>query len=49
MKTFFGDVGQGDQAGIWETKPVAHPEFKAQVRRQLQKKKAKAASEAIGT
>lgn len=49
MKAFFGDVGQGDHAGIWETKPVAHPEFKAQVRRQLQKKKAKAATEAIGT
>jgi chlorophyllide a reductase subunit Y len=49
MKAFFGGVGQGDQAGIWEDTPVEHPEFKAQVRRQLQKKKAKAASEAIGT
>jgi len=35
MHAFFGDVGQGDQAGVWEDKPVARPEFRADTRRQV--------------
>jgi chlorophyllide a reductase subunit Y len=29
MKAFFGDVGAGPNAGVWETTPVDRPEFKA--------------------
>ena len=29
MKSFFGDVGAGPNAGVWETTPVDRPEFKA--------------------
>ena len=29
MKAFFGDVGEGPNAGVWETTPVDRPEFKA--------------------
>lgn len=35
MKEFFGDVGGGDQAGVWEGKPVLRPEFRAETRRQV--------------
>jgi chlorophyllide a reductase subunit Y len=29
MKAFFGSVGQGDEAGVWENVPVMHPDFKS--------------------
>ena len=29
MTAFFGDVGAGPNAGVWETQPVDRPEFKA--------------------
>ncbi|QTN24645.1 chlorophyllide a reductase subunit Y [Rhizobacter sp. AJA081-3] len=35
MREFFGDVGGGDQAGVWEGKPVMRPEFRAETRRQV--------------
>jgi chlorophyllide a reductase subunit Y len=35
MREFFGDVGGGDQAGVWEGKPVLRPEFRAETRRQV--------------
>ena len=35
MREFFGETGQGDQAGVWEDPPVARPEFRAETRRQV--------------
>ena len=35
MREFFGEVGQGDQAGVWEHEPVLRPEFRAETRRQV--------------
>jgi 3,8-divinyl chlorophyllide a/chlorophyllide a reductase subunit Y len=35
MRDFFGDVGTGDQAGVWEDTPVERPEFRAETRRQV--------------
>jgi 3,8-divinyl chlorophyllide a/chlorophyllide a reductase subunit Y len=37
MSAFFGDVGQGDRAGVWEDTPKLRPEFRADTRRQLEK------------
>ena len=42
MREFFGDTGSGDAAGVWQQPPVARPEFRAEMRRQvikLQKKR----------
>jgi 3,8-divinyl chlorophyllide a/chlorophyllide a reductase subunit Y len=42
MRAFFGEVGEGDQSGVWSEKPTLHPEFRAETRRQvikLQKKR----------
>lgn len=38
MKDFFGPVGHGDTSGVWMDKPVERPEFRAENRRQLEKK-----------
>lgn len=35
MRDFFGDVGSGDQSGVWQDKPVLRPEFRAETRRQV--------------
>jgi len=35
MRDFFGDVGTGDKAGVWENTPVERPEFRAETRRQV--------------
>lgn len=35
MREFFGDVGDGDRAGVWESQPVLRPEFRAETRRQV--------------
>jgi chlorophyllide a reductase subunit Y len=35
MREFFGEVGGGDQSGVWEEVPQAHPEFRADTRRQV--------------
>jgi chlorophyllide a reductase subunit Y len=37
MKEFFGDAGEGDRAGVWESVPQPRPEFRADVRRRLEK------------
>jgi chlorophyllide a reductase subunit Y len=34
MSAFFDGVGHGDTAGVWETTPVARPEFKAKYAKQ---------------
>ena len=42
MKNFFGDVGEGFAAGVWEDTPKDRPEFREHTRRQvikLQKKR----------
>ena len=49
MKSFFGEAGLGDNAGIWQATPEHHPEFRAQVRRQQEKRVARRAQEAMGT
>jgi chlorophyllide a reductase subunit Y len=35
MREFFGDVGAGDRAGVWEGVPQERPEFRAETRRQV--------------
>jgi chlorophyllide a reductase subunit Y len=35
MREFFGEVGAGDRAGVWQQEPVLRPEFRADVRRQV--------------
>jgi chlorophyllide a reductase subunit Y len=37
MRAFFGEVGSGDQAGVWEQPPQPRPEFRAETRRQVVK------------
>ncbi len=38
MKAFFGNVGSGHAAGVWDGIPIDRPEFKAETRRKLEKK-----------
>jgi chlorophyllide a reductase subunit Y len=49
MKAFFGETGQGDQAGVWSGVPQPHPEFKAEVRRQLDKQARRRKAEEMGS
>ncbi|MFY9509504.1 MAG: chlorophyllide a reductase subunit Y [Rubrivivax sp.] len=35
MHDFFGATGVGDNAGVWQEPPVARPEFRAEMRRQI--------------
>jgi chlorophyllide a reductase subunit Y len=35
MSAFFGDVGNGDRAGVWEGVPQERPEFRAETKRQV--------------
>jgi chlorophyllide a reductase subunit Y len=35
MQAFFGATGEGDAAGVWQEPPVARPEFRAEMRRQI--------------
>ena len=37
MEAFFGDVGKGGNAGIWETTPVERPEFREHYKRHIAK------------
>jgi 3,8-divinyl chlorophyllide a/chlorophyllide a reductase subunit Y len=37
MSDFFGDVGSGERAGVWEDTPKLRPEWRADTRRQLEK------------
>lgn len=48
MTAFFENVGSGDTAGIWEDVPVAHPEFRAESRRQLDRVLKKRKAEEMG-
>ncbi|WP_120077884.1 chlorophyllide a reductase subunit Y [Aurantiacibacter odishensis] len=47
MHEFFGDVGSGDNAGVWEDVPTAHPKFKAKYA--AQNEAARKAAEAVGS
>jgi 3,8-divinyl chlorophyllide a/chlorophyllide a reductase subunit Y len=35
MRDFFGDVGGGDRAGVWEGMPIERPEFRTETKRQV--------------
>jgi chlorophyllide a reductase subunit Y len=35
MAEFFGEVGKGDNAGVWSEQPVDRPEFRADFKRQV--------------
>ncbi|MFP4245408.1 MAG: chlorophyllide a reductase subunit Y, partial [Ectothiorhodospira sp.] len=37
MKAFFEDVGTGASAGVWETVPKDHPEFRETMRRRMKR------------
>ena len=49
MKSFFGDVGAGHAAGVWESVPKDRPEFKAETRRQIEKLLKKRKAEEMGS
>ena len=48
MHEFFEEVGNGDNAGVWEELPKAHPEFREMTRRQLAKMQKARKSEEMG-
>jgi chlorophyllide a reductase subunit Y len=48
MKEFFGSVGQGDSSGVWSDKPKEHPEFRAENRRQMEKKNKQRKAQEMG-
>ncbi len=48
MKDFFGTTGQGDLAGVWGEKPVDRPEFRADNRRQMEKKNKQRKAQEMG-
>jgi chlorophyllide a reductase subunit Y len=48
MKDFFGDVGMGNNAGVWEEIPVDRPEFKKETKRQMEKLMKKRKAEEMG-
>jgi len=41
MTEFFEGIGTGDNAGVWQDTPVAHPNFKAEQARKLKRKLAR--------
>jgi chlorophyllide a reductase subunit Y len=45
MKNFFGSVGKGDRAGVWEDVPKDFPNFRKEQRRQLDKQAKKRKAE----
>ncbi|MEY2771907.1 MAG: Light-independent protochlorophyllide reductase subunit [Pseudomonadota bacterium] len=49
MKAFFGDAGQGDAAGVWTEVPTEHPQFRAEMRRRLEKAARKRKAEEMGS
>ncbi len=49
MKAFFGDVGSGDKAGVWEGVPLPHPEFREQTRKKIIRLQKKLENEAMGS
>jgi chlorophyllide a reductase subunit Y len=48
MKDFFGSVGNGDKAGVWEDVPKDFPDFRKEQRRQLDKQAKKRKAEEMG-
>jgi chlorophyllide a reductase subunit Y len=48
MRDFFGDVGMGNNAGVWEGIPVDRPEFKKETKRQMEKLMKKRKAEEMG-
>jgi chlorophyllide a reductase subunit Y len=48
MKDFFGDVGAGHAAGVWESVPKDRPEFKAETKRQMERAAKKRKAEEMG-
>jgi len=46
MSDFFGEVGQGEAAGVWQDVPTDHSGFKKRYRKQLDKQRA--ASKPVG-
>jgi chlorophyllide a reductase subunit Y len=48
MKDFFGSVGNGDKAGVWEEVPKDYPDFRKEQRRQLDKQAKKRKAEEMG-
>jgi len=48
MHEFFEEVGNGDNAGVWEELPKAHPEFREMTHRQLAKMQKARKSEEMG-
>jgi chlorophyllide a reductase subunit Y len=49
MKAFFGDVGSGDKAGVWEGVPTEHPGFREQTRKKIIRLQKKLEQEAMGS
>ena len=48
MRAFFDHVGDGDNAGVWDSVPKPRPEFRAEVRRQAEKLAKKRKAEEMG-
>ncbi len=48
MHAFFEEIGAGDNAGVWEEMPKAHPEFREMTRRQLAKQQKARKAEEMG-
>ena len=48
MQDFFGDIGQGHSAGVWDSVPEDRPDFKADVRRRLERAAKKRKAEEMG-
>lgn len=48
MHSFFEDIGDGDNAGVWEEIPRAHPEFRETTRRQLARQQKARKAEEMG-
>ena len=48
MNSFFEGVGKDHATGVWESVPVDRPEFKADVRRRMEKARAKQKAEEMG-
>jgi chlorophyllide a reductase subunit Y len=48
MEDFFGDVGTGHKSGVWDDVPMDRPDFKANVKRRLEKEMKKRKAEEMG-
>lgn len=49
MESFFKGIGTGHSAGVWDEVPVDRPDFKADVRRRLEKAAKKRKAEEMGS